>query len=72
MKIRYTVDFSPTKEEHYTYYTNDKEYAIFLCHCINKFYPNYFGVSAWDSEEDKYIYYAEELSKKERNKNEYI
>ena len=70
--MRYIINFLLTEDKSYEYYTSDKEYAIFLCHCINKFYPNYFGVSAWDSEEDKYIYYADELSKKERNKNEYI
>ena len=70
--MRYTIDFLITEDNSYEYYTNDKEYAIYLCHCINKFYPDYLGLSVWDNFEEQYIYYVDELSKKERNKNEYI
>ena len=70
--MRYTIDFLLTEDNSYEYYTNDKEYAIYLCHSINKFYPDYLGLSVWDNEEEKYIYYVDELSKKEGNKNEYI
>lgn len=70
--MRYIINFLLTEDKSYEYYTSDKEYAIFLCHCINKFYPDYFGLSVWDNFEEQYIYYVDELSKKEGNKNEYI
>lgn len=65
--MRYVVDLQLTENDYYGYETNDAEYAIYICHCINKFYPDYLGLSVWDTVEKKYIYYVDMLTKKEGN-----
>lgn len=65
--MRYVIDLHLTEDDYYGYEIDSAEYAIFLCHCISKFYPDYLGLSVWDTLEKKYIYYVDILSKKEGN-----